>query len=85
MLLKGDVMNEKETIDEYASRMRVFLANQQTVPPQDAAKYAGKWIAWSPDGSAIVASAENTEALLECIRAAGESPHLCTLEYVEPY
>jgi hypothetical protein len=81
----GIHMVEKETIDEYASRMRVFLKKQQAVPPETIANYVGKWIAWSPDGSTIVASADDTEQLFECIRAAGEAPHLCTLEYVEPH
>jgi hypothetical protein len=31
--------------------------NRETFPPEELLKYAGKWVAFSPDGSKIVAAA----------------------------
>src|SRR5439155_11373957 len=44
------------------------------------AKHLGCWIAWSPDGTRILASAANPEDLEERVRAAGENFNQCVLE-----
>jgi len=44
------------------------------------AAHAGKWLAWSPDGTRIVASSPDPEALDNLVRAAGEDPEQCLIE-----
>jgi hypothetical protein len=77
------VMSEKETVEEMAARMRVFLPNRQKFPLEELAKYAGKCIAWSPDGTFIVASADDYETLDQLVEAAGYDPSRCVHSYVD--
>ncbi len=41
----------------YGELRRRFLANRANFPMEELAKYMGKWVAFSPDGSRILASA----------------------------
>lgn len=68
-----DVMSERETF-------RAYLKNRAAFPPDQLAPYRGRWIAWSPDGSHVVADAENLKDLDDLILAAGEAPERCVLE-----
>src|SRR5207245_294383 len=58
----------------YLENMRKFLENRQKFPPEELVKYMGSWIAWSPDGTRIVAHTQQPEDLEELVRAAGEDP-----------
>lgn len=60
--------------------MRKYLKNRRNFPLDEVAKHAGGWIAWSPDGTRIVASAKNAEDLDDLVRAAGEDPFDCVIE-----
>src|SRR4051812_35972578 len=64
----------------YMEMRRKYLANRATFPVEELAKYAGQWIAWSPDGSHVAASAEKPEMLTDLLRAAGEDPSYCVVE-----
>jgi hypothetical protein len=66
----------------YLQNMRKYPENRQRYPLDELAKYAGTWIAWSPDGTRIVASARNAEDLEELVRTAGEDPLNCIVEGV---
>jgi hypothetical protein len=68
-----DVMSELEC-------RRRFLENRAALPAEALARYAGRWIAWSPDGARIVADSEAPEDLDDRIRAAGEDPERCVVE-----
>jgi hypothetical protein len=57
-----------------------YLRNRLQFPMDELAKYLGKWVAWSADGTRIVASAADPDALDELVRAAGEDPERCPLE-----
>jgi hypothetical protein len=64
----------------YLEDRRKFLANRQRFPLDELAKYLGSWVAWSLDGTRIVASAANAEDLEERVRQAGEDFSQCVLE-----
>jgi hypothetical protein len=50
---------------------------------EELRQYAGKWIAWSADGTHVVAAAEDLLRLDELVRQAGEDPQLAGLERIE--
>jgi hypothetical protein len=64
----------------YMALRRKFLANRAVFPTSELAKHAGRWIAWSPDGSRIAASAIDPELLDEMLRKIGENPAECIIE-----
>ena len=41
---------------------------------------AGQWVAWSPDGSFVAASAADPALLDSLLQAAGEDPLQCVIE-----
>ncbi len=59
---------------------RKFLERRAAFPAEQLARYAGRWIAWSADGSRIVADSEVPEDLDDRIHAAGEDPERCVVE-----
>jgi len=67
-------------LPSYLDTRRRFLANRAAFPVQELQKYAGQWVAWSPDGSRVAASAAQPELLDEVLRAAGEDPATCVIE-----
>ncbi len=64
-------------MDLYLENRRKYLENRPKFPLEELAKYIGFWVAWSPDGTRIVASTKNPEELEELVRAAGEDPLQC--------
>jgi len=64
----------------YLELRRKFLANRAAFSMVDLAKYAGQWVAWSPDGTRIAASALSPELLDGILAANGEDPALCVVE-----
>jgi hypothetical protein len=65
---------------EYLERLRTFLANRAIFPVEELAKHAGKWVAFSPDGTRVAASAPNPDLLEDLLRACGEDPAICVIE-----
>jgi hypothetical protein len=68
-----DLMSELEC-------RRKFLERRAAFPPEALARYAGRWVAWSPDGARVVADSEAPEDLDDLIRSAGEDPERCVVE-----
>lgn len=64
----------------YLERRRQFLANRALFPVEELAKYAGEWVAWSPDGRRVAANAPSPEMLDSLLRACGEDPACCVVE-----
>jgi hypothetical protein len=64
----------------YLEKRRKFLANRAAYPAAELARYAGLWVAWSPDGTRVAASADVPEALEGLLRKAGEDPLECVIE-----
>lgn len=54
--------------------MQQFVQNRQRFPAEELEKHIGKYIAWSPDGLSILASADDELRLDETLRAAGHNP-----------
>jgi len=57
-----------------------YLKNRVAFPLAELAKHRGKWVAWSPDGSRLVASSPDLDTLDDLIRAEGENPEDCPIE-----
>jgi hypothetical protein len=64
----------------YLELRRQFLANRAAFPADDLARYAGQWVAWSPDGARVAASSPSPELLDALLVAGGEDPALCVVE-----
>jgi len=73
--MSADVTNEMECC-------RKFLEHRAALPAGALTPYAGRWIAWGPDGARIVAVSQAPEDLDDRIRAAGEDPERCVVEGV---
>lgn len=59
--------------------MRKFLKNRQEFLPEELAKYRGKYIAYSPDGAKIIASADDLLTLDEAVKASGYPVEECVV------
>jgi hypothetical protein len=53
--------------------VQLFQKNRQNFPVSELARYAGQFVAWSPDGTRILACNEDELKLAEAIRAAGHN------------
>lgn len=62
---------------------RIFFDNQAKVQPEALLPYAGKYIAWSWDGSRILDSADEEEQLWDKLAAAGINPHRVVFDYID--
>lgn len=62
----------------------LFTVNRNNFPLDELVKYAGKHVAWSLDGSQILASGEDDEDLDKNLVAAGIDPSRVVHSYVEP-
>jgi hypothetical protein len=67
-------------VPAYLALRRQFLANRAAFPVEELAKFAGQWVAWSPDGTRIAASTRGPELLAAILEANGEDPSLCVVE-----
>ncbi len=67
-------------IPAYMAATRLFLANRAAVAVEELAKYAGQWVAWSPDGTHVAASASGPELLDALLVANGYDPAECVVE-----
>jgi hypothetical protein len=63
---------------------RVFSQNRAKFPPSDLIPYCGKSIAWTPDGTRIVASGPDFSTLWDQLQNAGADPGQLVFEDVPP-
>jgi hypothetical protein len=54
--------------------MQEFLRNREQFPLEELARYGGKYVAWSPDGTKIIASDDDQIRLDGTIRELGYDP-----------
>jgi hypothetical protein len=64
----------------YLATRRKFLANRAAFPATELMKYSGQWVAWSPDGTRVVACAPDPKMLDAILQACGEDPASCVVE-----
>lgn len=48
-----------------------YSENRRKFPPEELAKYAGQWVAWSLDGTRILGHGEDQDAVEAQLQAAG--------------
>jgi hypothetical protein len=61
-----------------------FLENRRQFPAEELAKYAGKYVAWSPDGTAILASDDDPMQLRTTVKLLGHDPAQTLIASVPP-
>lgn len=61
----------------------LFIENVNRFPPEERIKFAGQHVAWSLDGTKILASAEEEEEVDKKLLAAGISPSQVVHGYIE--
>jgi hypothetical protein len=62
---------------------RRFNENVNAFPPNELMRYAGQWIAWNSEGTAILAgSCQSQAALLDELRRAGHDLSRCVFDYI---
>ena len=60
-----------------------FFENQRNYPSEELLRYAGQYVAWSWDGTQIVASAPDDEELCHKMLAAGLDPSRTVIDYID--
>jgi hypothetical protein len=60
-----------------------FIDKLNRLPPEYIAPYRGKQVAWSRDGTRILASGDTIEEVYEKIREMGLDPSQVVGEYIE--
>jgi hypothetical protein len=61
-----------------------FLKNRQQVPLEQLAKYAGKYVAWNEDGTAILADDDDPIRLMATVTSLGHDPAAILVSSVPP-
>lgn len=62
--------------------VQTYQENRRTIPPVALEQHRGKWVAFSPDGTRIVASAKRLTVLDKKLRALGQDPQDVVYEYL---
>jgi len=63
--------------------MSTYEKNRARLPVEELRKYAGQWVAFSLDGSRILAAAATIADLDEHLLAAGQDPQTVALERID--
>ena len=64
--------------------MQEYLRNRRQFPHDELARYAGKYVAWSPDGTRIIASDEDPLKVVAAVDGSGYDPAEVVMEPI-PY
>lgn len=60
-----------------------YIQNRRAFPLDELEKYAGQWVAWTLDGSHIIASSgQSEEALIVLLRSMGKDPLQFVFDYI---
>ena len=61
-----------------------YLKNRHQFPHEELARHAGHYIAWSPDGTKVLASEDDPTQVIEAVKALGYDPGETVISYVPP-
>lgn len=64
--------------------IKQFQRNRARFPVDELEKHAGKYVAWNPEGTEIIISAEDPQQVGEALQASAFNPEECLITYV-PY
>lgn len=76
-------MNETRHVPDVID-WNIFHENQQRYPLDQLSAYEGRHVAWSLDGTRILASGDGMEELSRNLRAAGIDPGRVVFDYIDP-
>lgn len=62
--------------------LSVYEANRSRFTAEEMAKYSGQWVAFTPDGSRIVANSDDLAELDRLVVASGEDPQAVGIERI---
>lgn len=64
--------------------LRLFNENWRNFPSEQLLAYSGQHVAWSPDGTQILASGATREEVAEKLKAAGIHFSQVVHDYIDP-
>ena len=64
--------------------MQQFNENRRRFPPEQLVKYAGRYVAWSPDGASILASGDDEGRLDRLLAKQGHDTSEILITFVPP-
>lgn len=62
--------------------LATVLRNRDAMPPDELAPHRGKWVAFSREGSRVIAADSDFSALEEAVVALGEDPNVIPFDRV---
>ncbi len=74
-------MGENHKVPEFDGG--IFIQNCKQFPPEELVKYAGCYVAWNLEGTAILAAGQEEEEVDRRLVAAGIDPQQVVHSYVE--
>jgi hypothetical protein len=76
-------MNDQEK-EWKPPNLRFYAENRQRFPAEQLVPYYGKFVAWSPDGTRIVASGKEREEVWKQLEQAGLDPSQYVNDFIDP-
>lgn len=70
--------------DIFRPDTRFYSENRAKFPPDDLLPYAGQWVAWTADGTRIVAHGIEIERVEQELQALGIAPSAVVWEEIPP-
>jgi hypothetical protein len=64
--------------------LRFYDENRSKFPPEELLKYAGKHVAFSPDGTRVLASGDDIDEVVDKLAAAGIHFSQVVHSYIDP-